>query len=422
MHADDRALFPMNQHLAQAVRALILRHKAPRIAHGQLLHLIIDAFFPGLFLRSPDGRDLGAGVNDGGICVITHAVRLAQHCVNGDLCFTISRMRQHMMAVDIARGIHAGHVRAPHRICNDARFLNFHAEGFQSKSGKICPPSDGQEQLVRLDSRRFAIRRFHNGRAVLHREALVLQQKFSASLFQLALKQRAYLAIGGSGDVIQHFDYRHLRARHGVIRRHFQTDHAAAHHDQPVGNFGQLQHLAVGQYEASQIFPHPRNGRHNRRRPAGDQKPLPEIDFAACGHAKAVAVAPVELRLLHYNGHTRRAQLGFYAVYQRAYHATAPHSHRLLIQPNLAAMHAILRAVQRVLVQLGRIEQRLRRDAAFVQAHAAKGSSFKQYHAHTFARRALRSQIPGRAAADHHQIKPLRHIITSIPLIRVNCF
>ena len=28
VHANDRALFPMNQHLAQAVRALILRHKA----------------------------------------------------------------------------------------------------------------------------------------------------------------------------------------------------------------------------------------------------------------------------------------------------------------------------------------------------------------------------------------------------------
>ena len=53
---------------------------------------------------------------------------------------------------------------------------------------------------------------------------------------------------------------------------------------------------------------------------------------------------------------------------------------------------------------------------------ATKRSSFKQYHAHTFARRALRSQIPGRAAADHHQIKPLRHIIAFIPLIRVNCF
>ena len=39
-------------------------------------------------------------------------------------------------------------------------------------------------------------------------------------------------------------------------------------------------------------------------------------------------------------------------------HAAAPRRHLPLIQPNLAAMHAVLRAVQSVLVKLGRIEQR----------------------------------------------------------------
>ena len=99
----------------------------------------------------------------------------------------------------------------------------------------------------------------------------MLQQKFSASLFQLALKQRAYLAIGGSGDVIQHFDSRHLRARHGVIRRHFQTDHAAAHHGVSVIENNELsrRHRPLGLPEPQAYLPAGQRLRHGLRFPLG---------------------------------------------------------------------------------------------------------------------------------------------------------
>src|SRR5581483_11050950 len=68
--------------------------------------------------------------------------------------------------------------------------------------------------------------------------------------------------------------------------------------------------------------------------------------------------------------------------------------------------------VQRRLVQLAGIQQRLRRDAADVQARAAEGlvrALLDARHLQPELRGADRRRVPARTAADHHEVVALRH-------------
>ena len=64
--------------------------------------------------------------------------------------------------------------------------------------------------------------------------------------------------------MVQHFHDGDVGTSHAVVGGHFQADDAAADDDELLGNFLQLQHLAVGEHEIAQVFLYAGNGRHNR--------------------------------------------------------------------------------------------------------------------------------------------------------------
>ena len=213
--------------------------------------------------------------------------------------------------------------------------------------------------------------------------------------------------------MIQHFDHGDLRAHGGIVRRHFQADHAAADHGQLTGNLLQGQHFSVGEHEAAQVFLHARYGRDHRGGTRGDDEPLAAVAFSVRLHNEAVGFPANDLRPFHHHRDPGGAHLGAYTCNQAAHHPAPPVHHGLLINLHIAHMHAVGAGVLCVFIELCRIQQRFGGDAALVQAHAAQRVHFKQHSLQPGMCRSLRSQIAARAAANDNQIIAF-HLI-SIP-------
>ena len=409
VHADDVALLLVDEDLANAVRALVLGHEAPGIAHGQLLHLVIDALLPALLLGAAHGGDFGVGVDHRRVGVVAHAVALAQDGVDGDLGLAIGGVGQHVVAVHVADGVHVRHVGAALRVGGDSLTGEAHADALQAQTLHVGAAADGQEHLVGGYGALLASGILDPDLAGLHGQALVAQQEAHALLLQLLLQQRGDLPVGCACDVIQHLHHRDLRTHGGVVGGHLQADHAAADDGQLSGNRGQLQHLAVGEHEGTQILPNAGDAGHHCGGAGGDQQPLAAVNLAVGSDLEALGGLAADGRLLHHHGHARALHLCANAGHQSAHHLCAARVHGALVDLHVAAGHAVQVGVQRVLVGLGGVQQRLGGNAALVQAHAAQGVLFKQQGAQPRVRGALRSEIAARTAADNDQIISVCH-------------
>ena len=409
VHADDVALLLIDENLADAVRTLVLGHEATGVAHGQLLHLVIDALLPALLLGAAHGGDLGVGVDHRRVGVVAHAVALAQDGVDGDLGLAVGGVGQHVVAVHVADGVHIRHIGAALRVGGDARTGEAHADALQAQALHVGAAADGQKHLVGGHGALLAARILDPHLAGLHGQALVAQQEAHTLLLKLLLEQGGDLPVGGSGDVIQHLHHRDLRAHGGVVGGHLQADHAAADDGQFAGNCSQLQHLAVGEHEGTQVLPHAGNAGHHGGGAGGDQQPFASVNLAVGSDLEALGGLSCDGGLLHDHGHARTLHLCAHAGHQRPDDLRASGVHGALVDAHTLAGHAVQIGVQRVLVGLGGVQQRLGGNAALVQAHAAQGIFLKQQGAQPRVRSALCGQIAARAAADDDQIIGICH-------------
>ena len=90
---------------------------------------------------------------------------------------------------------------------------------------------------------------------------------------------------------------------------------------------------------------------------------------------------------------------------ERFDHAVLSRNDLRVVDGDVLRRHAVFRAVQRGLILLGAVKKALGRDAALVQAGAAQRTLFDQRRPQPRLSRALRAEIPARAAADHDQFK-----------------
>ena len=395
----------VHQDLAQAVAALVLGHKAAGIAHGQLLDLVIDALRLRFFLGQAAGGDFRLGVDDGRVGVIAHDVLLAQDGVDAYLGLAVGGVSQHDVAVAVACGEHAVDVGAALRVHDDAGAVGLDADVLKADALNVGAAADGEQHLVGRDFDLLAVGRFGDDLALFDGQALVAQQEGDALLFQLLLEQRADFAVGRAGDVIEHLDHGDLRARGGVIGDHFQTDDAAADDDEVLRHLGQLEHLAVGDDEAADVLAHAGDGRNDRGGAGADNHLRALVVLAAGGHAEAAFHAALDDGVFLDDGHARALHLRAHAGDQRLDDLAAARDDGLLVELRALDGHAVFVGMERVLIELGGVEQRLGGNAAFVQAHAAQRVFLKQDDLEARMARALGGQIAGRAAADDDQIK-----------------
>ena len=231
------------------------------------------------------------------------------------------------------------------------------------------------------------------------------QQEGDALLFQLLLEHCADLAVGRAGDVIEHLDHSDLRARGGVIGDHLEADDAAADDDEVLRHLGQLEHLAVGDDKAADVLAHAGDGRNDRGGAGADDHLRALVVLIAGGHAEAAFHAALDDGVFLDDGHACALHLRAHAGDQRLDDLAAARDHGLLVELRALDGHAVLFGMERVLIQLCGIEQRLGGNTALVQAHAAQRVFLEQNDLETRVAGALGGQIAGGAAADDDQIK-----------------
>ena len=205
--------------------------------------------------------------------------------------------------------------------------------------------------------------------------------------------------------MVEHFNNRHLAARSLIIRRHFQPDHAAADDGQFRRDFRKRQHFAVREHPAGFVsFAQAGNRRHDGRRARRNEQVLRFIGLPRRFHGEAARNKTFDYGPFFHNGHFIRLQAGAHAAHQRFDNLRAPLFDERMIKPDISGDYAESFAMLCMVVNLCGIEQRLGRNAAFVQAHAAHLAHFKTYDVQPRMTRALRGEVTGRASAEYDQI------------------
>ena len=99
---------------------------------------------------------------------------------------------------------------------------------------------------------------------------------------------------------------------------------------------------------------------------------LAGVGFAGSRYRESVPGLTADSCFLHHHSDACALHLGTNAGYQCADNPGFPGYHSLLIQLHIAAGNAIAACMEGMLIGLGRIQQRLGGNAAFIQAHTAK--------------------------------------------------
>ena len=233
----------------------------------------------------------------------------------------------------------------------------------------------------------------------------MLQQEGNTLCFQLLLKHSADLQIGGTSNVIQHFNNRDLGAHGRIISRHLQADDAAADDTELCGDLGQVQHLPVGHHKIAQIFLYAGNRRYCRGRAGGDDELFAGVCNTCSADGKALRSLTGDRGLLHHHGDTVGAHLCLHAGNQSADHLVLSCHHFLLVDGHIVTGNTVRTCVEGVFIVFCAVEQRFGGNAALVQTNAAQGPLFKQQRSQPCLCAPLCSQIAAGAAADDDQIK-----------------
>ncbi len=293
-------------------------------------------------------------------------------------------VRQHGAAHHVAHGPHAGQVAAAVGIDHDgAALIELQPDRLRVQPGGIGHPANRDDELVGFQRLRLAF-----GVAVGNRDAfferldlahLHPELDFQALLVESFFGFARNLLIDRTQEHRQPFEHGDIGPEAAPNRAEFEPDHARADHCQALGHCAQTQAAVVGEH-VDFIERHPRQGARAGARGhdhlLGGQglwfsaRPCRHRDFVAAlegAHEAAPAVEKRDLVLLE------QVQD---AVVVLLDHRVFAAQHLAHVDLDRAGADAVLAKVQpRVLKMLGRLQQRLGRDAADVGAGAARGGA-----------------------------------------------
>lgn len=144
--------------------------------------------------------------------------------------------------------------------------------------------------------------------------------------------------------------------------------------------------------------------RHDGFRAGGDQQLRRLVLIAADGHSDDVAFAANDLAEAVDHRHVVGLELCLDAGDQRLDDLILARDDRLLVDRCAGGRHAVLVAVLGVIEDLGAVQQRLRRHAAFVEADAAECAFFNEQGLQPGMAGAFCRQVTGRTTAQYDDV------------------
>ena len=296
------------------------------------------------------------------------------------------------------------------RIDGDAAALiQRHARGIEPQAGHIGAAANGQQHHIGAQRllRPAGSRLQGEGDAGIvsnGRDHLGLELELEALLGEDALEALAHLGVHRRDQPVEEFDHRHLGAETRPDRAHLQANIAAADHHEMAGHGIEFQPTGGGD---DALLINGDAGQRNALGARGDDDVLGGIFGAIHGHGAgfydpALALQPSDLVLLE-------EELDAFDI--GANHLGLAGLHALEVQRHLADIDAMLgQLVDRLLIMLGALQQRLGGDAANIEAGAAQRRAFFDAgHLHPQLRGANGANITARTGADDNDVETLRH-------------
>ena len=297
------------------------------------------------------------------------------------------------------------------RIDDDpAAIVLLHADGFETEAFGVRHAADRHENDIGFDRLRSTAAR---GRLDFHLQCFAggidrrdLRRQFEGKtlLLQHAVELVGDLAIDAGQNVIEEFDDRHLGAEPPPHRAELEPDDAGADDEKLLRHLGEIER-AGRRHDALFVDVDAGQPRHVRASGNDDVLGFERLRLAVVGlhldlarrRDAACAVKRLDLVLLEQIFDAFDVTLDALLLVLE---------HRREIDARLADLDAhVAELVAGLLVKLRRIEHRLRRDAADIEASAAEGGALLHHRGlHAKLRRANGADIAAGAAADDDEV------------------
>ena len=341
---------------------------------------------------------------------------LARHLLDARDALLLGLVREHRARHAVADRVHARHRRLEALVNGDeAARIARDAERFEAEALHVGAAPDRHQHDVggeRLLGAVGARGDRHAHACVRHLRAphLAAERERQALAREHALGLLRDLAVHAGQDPVEELHHRHLGAEPRPHRAELEADRTCTHHEQLLRHALELERTRR-RHDPLLVDRHARERR--RFRAGRDQDPL------RLERAQSAAV------LLHLDaagrGDPRRARdHRDFVLLEQERGAARELGHLLALalhhaleveRDALDANPVVGQLVLRGRIALGAVQQRLRRDAADVQAGAAEQAALVDARgAHPELRGADRGHVAARAAADHHEVESIvRH-------------
>ena len=151
-----------------------------------------------------------------------------------------------------------------------------------------------------------------------------------------------------------------------------------------------------------------RNGRNEGLRTGAEQQVVALVHLFATTH---VVLVHHFGRAGHYL-HTVGGQFSLHTQHQLTHHFLLAGNDFGQVEPDVLCRNGILRRMACAVVRLGRIQQCLGWDTAFVQTDASKAVFLEKYHTHSCLSGSFGSRISRRTSADNGNLIFIHGILT----------
>ena len=355
-----------------------------------LLQLVLGGTGPG---------DLRIGVGDRRNLPRVEGGLVPGRDLRGHMAFVRRLVRQHRRTGDVADGEDMRHIR-PHLLVGGdvAAVIHLDAGRLGADPLPVGRAADGHQDHI-VDGRfRAAVEADVDAIARgLRADGLGLQHQAIKAGRVLLLPDLDEVAVCAGHQSLEHLDDVDARAERRVDGRHLHPDDAAADHQHPLRHRRQLQR-ARGIDDARVIG---KEGQLRRLRARRDDR-LVETNAAL---ADRQLMRSGELPLARDHLHLARLRHHRHAAAEATHHLVFPGAQLLHFDAGVAEGNAMPGEIARAVHQAGDVEQRLRRDAADVEADAAQRLvALDQHHALTQVGRPEGGGVSAGARSQHEDV------------------
>ena len=204
-------------------------------------------------------------------------------------------MSEHRLAVDVSGSPYAGDVGFQLVVGDYSSALGQDSDILKSDSGGVSAAADRAKYAVAGNLERLSVKLAGYRRAADSGD-LRAEHELDSALLVVLLQYLGDCRLGGSADVVEHFDDCDLDADRIEVGRHLKSDYAAADHYDMTRQCRHVEYLAVG-FDKSDHKPLTQSGnrRYRRRRAGADEQLRAGIFVTADLDREAVRAAPRNL-------------------------------------------------------------------------------------------------------------------------------